>query len=231
MNFIILLDVVVFLKIWFVLILKNFLKWVVENLSNESLYSLSKVLNYSYIETISESDYLSSSDESSDSGDSYESSDDRITELIDYSSDVDSSQVLNKKNKLQFLSFMLNINYSIHNKYRFQSEEGIYIIRSAFTFRKNDDGNVYNIISIDNKLTIWCRIISPYKLYINDIKNLAKEPDENFYFFAILEELRSGFKHKLLIDIKKRISLPEKRSIMFSRISIQQYPQMTSSCD
>lgn len=228
MNYIILLDIIVFLKIWLVVILKNFLKWLVEKIPNNSLKFLADILNYSYIETISKSDYLSSSDESNDS---YDSSVDRISEIINYSSDIDSNEIIRKKNKMHFLSFMLNINYSIHNKYRFQSDEGIYIIRNAFTFRKNSSDQVYNIISIENKLTIWCRIISPYNLYINDIKNLANETDDNFYFFAILEELRSGFKHKLLIDIKKRIYLPEKRSIMFSRISIQQYPQMTSSCD
>ena len=127
-----------------------------------------------------------------------------------------------------YLSCMI---FSKHNKYRFQSDEGIYIIRNAFTFRKNKDNNVCNIISIDNKLTIWCRIISPYKLYLDDIKRLAKEQDNNFYFFMILEELQSGFKHKLLIDVAKKITLPERRNIMFSKVSIQQYQQTSSVCD
>ena len=47
----------------------------------------------------------------------------------------------------------------------------------------------------------------------------------------ILEELQSGFKHKLLIDVAKKITLPERRNIMFSKVSIQQYQQTSSVCD
>ncbi len=220
-NYNVILNLFIFLHVWVLLVLVNLLKWLLDNFSNNSLRILAKALNYSFIETISQDNYDSSSDES-------EQSDNESG----YISGFENNNSVNKNRPNErFLSFMYDMNFSKHNKYRFQSDEGIYIIRNAFTFRKNKDNNVCNIISIDNKLTIWCRIISPYKLYLDDIKRLAKEQDNNFYFFMILEELQSGFKHKLLIDVAKKITLPERRNIMFSKVSIQQYQQTSSVCD
>lgn len=239
-NYDTLLNVFLFLHVWILLTIENILKWLLDNFSNDSLRIISNILNYSFIETISEDNYISSSDES------IESSEDSVESLEELNGYLSGFECVERNNKLiahnkinaEFLAFMFDIDYTKYNKYRHQSDEGVYIIRSAFTFRKNtkkdyngDCSSICNIISIDNKLTIWCRIISPYRLYLDDIKRLAREKDNNFYFFMIVEELQSGFKHKLLIDVAKKITLPEKRSIMFSKISIQQYPQTTSFCD
>jgi hypothetical protein len=223
------LNVFIFLHVWLLLVLNNFLKWLIDNFSNDSLKFIANRLNYSFIETISYDNYISSSEDSD-------------SEISDngYISEFDC--IVDKIIKKEFLSFIFDIDFSKHNKYRYQSDEGVYIIRSAFTFRKNnksqtiessngDCSSICNIVSIDNKLTIWCRIISPDKLYLDDIKRIAKEKDNKFYFFMILEELKSGFKHKILIDVAKKITLPDRRSLMFSKISIQQCQQMTSFCD
>jgi hypothetical protein len=241
-NYNAILNVFIFLHVWVLLVLNNFLKWLLDNFSNNSLRILSKVLNYSFIETISQDNYISSSDESDESSDESEEDKECSGYISGFECGKENHNLVRKikgSNNLNasFLSFALDIDYSRHNKYRFQSDEGVYIIRSAFTFRKNNNKNwnnieynACNIISIDNKLTIWCRIISPYKLYLDDIKRFAREKDNNFYFFMILEELQSGFKHKLLIDVAKKITLPERKSIMFSKISIRQYPQTSSAC-
>lgn len=123
----------------------------------------------------------------------------------------------------EFLSFMLNINMDKLNKYKSSNGDGEYFVRTALVFR-NYKNRVTCLVSVANKITGWCRLFSPRKLYIGDVLKMANVDMNcvtNTYLFMIVEEVASGYSYKLLVNLKTKKYIPDYSDIMFSKICIK----------
>ncbi len=150
-----------------------------------------------------------------------------------YSSSEEEEDIQNNNREImetetKMLSFMLSIDLNKLNKYKTSDGKGLYNIKTAIVFRNNRN-RVCNIISINNKLTVWMRLFSNGKMFINDILNMANvysinQMDTklmNYYLFMIVEEIETGYSHKILANLTTKKYIPDYSDIMFSKVCIR----------
>lgn len=148
---------------------------------------------------------------------------------IDTYVDIDSSGEEEKENNIdvmrekEFLSFMLNINMDKINKYKSSNGDGEYFVRTALVFR-NYKNRVTCLVSVANKIAVWCRLFSRWKLYVSDVlkmTNADMDCESDTYLFMIAEEVATGYNYKLLVNLKTKKYIPDYSDVMFSKICIK----------
>lgn len=147
---------------------------------------------------------------------------DTYDDIDSSSEEEDYSDTAQRAKEKELLSFMLNINMDKINKYKSSSGDGEYYIRTAIVFR-NNRGRVVDITTVLNKISIWCRLFSPRKLYVEDVLMLAggMYTSVDKYLFMIVEEVVSGYSHKVIVNLSTKKYIPDYSDIMFSKICIK----------
>lgn len=111
------------------------------------------------------------------------------------------------------------------NKYKSSNGDGEYFVRTALVFR-NYRNRVTCLVSVANKITVWCRLFSQRKLYVSDVLKMANVGAvpacvADTYLFMIVEEVATGYNYKLLVNLKTKKYIPDYSDVMFSKICIK----------